>query len=158
MFLQSGGCRPFSFSRAIRPRAVSEETVREMVAGALKALDVDVALAVSGIAGPDGGVLHHAELQGDRAVTIGRAPDCSIRVEDPKVSRHHVELKPLSGERGWVLRDMGSTHGCIVQGQRVRELVIRPGLEVKIGAAVLRFASAADRISAELNASLPDEY
>ncbi|MCK6695135.1 MAG: CinA family protein, partial [Thermoanaerobaculia bacterium] len=35
--------------------AVSEETVREMVSGALKALDVDVALAVSGIAGPDGG-------------------------------------------------------------------------------------------------------
>lgn len=35
--------------------AVSEATVREMAIGALKALDVDVALAVSGIAGPDGG-------------------------------------------------------------------------------------------------------
>ncbi|MBL7775250.1 MAG: CinA family nicotinamide mononucleotide deamidase-related protein [Saprospiraceae bacterium] len=35
--------------------AVSEATVREMVAGALKALQVDVALAVSGIAGPEGG-------------------------------------------------------------------------------------------------------
>lgn len=35
--------------------AVSEETVREMVAGALKTLHVDVALAVSGIAGPSGG-------------------------------------------------------------------------------------------------------
>lgn len=35
--------------------AVSEQTVREMVAGALNALHVDVALAVSGIAGPSGG-------------------------------------------------------------------------------------------------------
>jgi nicotinamide-nucleotide amidase len=35
--------------------AVSEDTVREMVAGALKALSADVALAVSGIAGPSGG-------------------------------------------------------------------------------------------------------
>lgn len=35
--------------------AVSEQTVREMVAGVLKALKVDVALAVSGIAGPSGG-------------------------------------------------------------------------------------------------------
>ncbi len=35
--------------------AVSEETVREMVAGALDALEVDVALSVSGIAGPAGG-------------------------------------------------------------------------------------------------------
>ncbi len=35
--------------------AVSEQTVREMVAGALEALKVDIALSVSGIAGPDGG-------------------------------------------------------------------------------------------------------
>lgn len=35
--------------------AVSEETVREMVAGAIDHLNVDVALAISGIAGPGGG-------------------------------------------------------------------------------------------------------
>lgn len=35
--------------------AVSEETVREMVAGALDTLGVDYAIAVSGIAGPGGG-------------------------------------------------------------------------------------------------------
>jgi nicotinamide-nucleotide amidase len=35
--------------------AVSDETVREMVAGALTTLGADVALAISGIAGPDGG-------------------------------------------------------------------------------------------------------
>jgi len=35
--------------------AVSEETVREMVKGAIEKLDIDYALAVSGIMGPDGG-------------------------------------------------------------------------------------------------------
>ncbi len=35
--------------------AVSEQTVKEMVEGALKALKIDIAIAVSGIAGPDGG-------------------------------------------------------------------------------------------------------
>ena len=35
--------------------AVSEETVREMANGALRATGVEMAIAVSGIAGPDGG-------------------------------------------------------------------------------------------------------
>jgi nicotinamide-nucleotide amidase len=36
--------------------AVSEETVKEMAQGAIKTLQVDYALAVSGIMGPDGGM------------------------------------------------------------------------------------------------------
>ena len=39
----------------LRFGAVSEETVREMARGALSTLQVDVSLAISGIAGPDGG-------------------------------------------------------------------------------------------------------
>ncbi|HNE50863.1 MAG TPA: CinA family protein, partial [Chitinophagales bacterium] len=35
--------------------AVSEQTVREMLEGALQQLKVDIAIAVSGVAGPDGG-------------------------------------------------------------------------------------------------------
>jgi nicotinamide-nucleotide amidase len=37
--------------------AVSEATVLEMASGALRASGADIAIAVSGIAGPDGGVL-----------------------------------------------------------------------------------------------------
>lgn len=38
--------------------AVSEETVREMAAGAAKAASANIAVAISGIAGPDGGSVY----------------------------------------------------------------------------------------------------
>ncbi|MBU2115541.1 MAG: nicotinamide-nucleotide amidohydrolase family protein [Gammaproteobacteria bacterium] len=38
--------------------AVSEQTVREMAQGAAKAANADLAIAVSGIAGPDGGSVY----------------------------------------------------------------------------------------------------
>ena len=38
--------------------AVSEQTVREMAQGAAKAANADIAIAVSGIAGPDGGSVY----------------------------------------------------------------------------------------------------
>ena len=74
--------------------AVSKETVLEMAVGAAKAADAEVAVAVSGIAGPDGGtatkpvgtvhfcfeisghqVLSHRIFNGDRATVRQQAID-----------------------------------------------------------------------------------
>ncbi|MBL4819785.1 MAG: nicotinamide-nucleotide amidohydrolase family protein, partial [Gammaproteobacteria bacterium] len=46
---------PASLFEEDAPGAVSEETVRAMAAGALAKSNADVAVATSGIAGPDGG-------------------------------------------------------------------------------------------------------
>ena len=63
---------------------------------------------------------------GGDAVSIGRDPDSTIRVDDPYVSRHHarVELR----QQGAVLVDLGSHNGSLLNGQQVREpTTLAPG-------------------------------
>lgn len=108
------------------------------------------------VATSDGRVVQRVELDAARAIRVGRATDCDIRVSDPQVSRHHVEIKPM-GDGAWLIRDLGSTHGSFVKGQRFRELTVSGGLEVKIGPATLRFESMLERIGAELNDLIPDD-
>lgn len=104
----------------------------------------------------DGRVLGRLELEVSRPMRIGRGTDCDIRVAIPSVSRHHAEISS-GGPSGVVIRDLGSTHGCLVGGQPVRELPVTPGLEVKMGDAVLRFDRSQDRVASEIADSIPDD-
>jgi pSer/pThr/pTyr-binding forkhead associated (FHA) protein len=76
------------------------------------------------------------------AVSLGRALDNAVIVDDVSVSRHHARLV----RRGsyWLLEDLGSTHGCFVNGQRVGSSLLRAGDEVRLGVAVLRLIESAD--------------
>jgi DNA-binding CsgD family transcriptional regulator len=55
-------------------------------------------------------------LSGERA-TIGRSEECSIRLSgDPSVSREHAVLE--RGD-GWTVRDLQSSNGTYVNGNRI---------------------------------------
>jgi len=58
---------------------------------------------------------------------IGRSRECDVVLDDAGVSRRHVEIRP-EGE-GWVLRDLGSTNGVLVDGREVREAHVLVGGE-----------------------------
>ncbi|HEX8856447.1 MAG TPA: DUF1707 and FHA domain-containing protein [Thermoleophilaceae bacterium] len=70
-------------------------------------------------------------------LTLGRGSDCSLPLDDPFVSRRHAELS--RSDRGWLLRDLGSTNGVWVNGWRVRESELRDGDEVRLGYTRFRF-------------------
>lgn len=58
-------------------------------------------------------------------ITIGRALDNDIILEDPRVSRHHAQLRRRYGR--YVLYDVGSSGGTTINGYAIEECVLQPG-------------------------------
>ena len=76
------------------------------------------------------GVDHDVVLRGDRAV-VGRLSTCDICLADVNSSREHAAFERETG--GWAIRDLGSTNGTIVNGQRIARQRLRDGDQIVIG-------------------------
>jgi predicted component of type VI protein secretion system len=63
--------------------------------------------------GPEPGVVYALQTA---IINLGRSPANEIPVNDAEVSRHHSQL--VLEENGYAVRDMGSTNGTFVNGQR----------------------------------------
>lgn len=72
-----------------------------------------------------------------RSIRIGRAPDNDIVIPDPNVSRHHARIDNVSTR--YVLKDLGSTNGTLVNSLRSGEHNLKEGDSIIIGATELRF-------------------
>jgi predicted component of type VI protein secretion system len=63
-------------------------------------------------------------------LTLGRRESCDVCLRFPNVSGQHCELQFNDGV--WHVRDLGSTNGTKVNGQRVQSRALRPGDEITI--------------------------
>ncbi len=71
-------------------------------------------------------------------VTIGRLPDCDVTLTDPNVSRRHTEVRSVGAS--FVVRDLGSTNGTLVNGMRVGDdTPLNDGDILSVGSTHLRF-------------------
>jgi hypothetical protein len=69
-------------------------------------------------------------------VTIGRAPSCTLVLDDDYVSNEHARLLP-GGDR-WLVEDSGSTNGTYLDGAKVSAPTAVPlGAEIRVGTTTL---------------------
>ena len=76
---------------------------------------------------PDGTVLHLA-----RSFYIGRDFECEVQLDAAQVSRRHAQVSFVRGE--WSIRDLQSSNGTYVDGERIESAPIGPGIRVHLGA------------------------
>lgn len=69
---------------------------------------------------------------GTSAITIGRAADATVVLDDDFVSTHHTRLIPRGTQ--WIVEDLGSTNGTWIDKERVTSPTpLQPGMELRIG-------------------------
>ena len=75
------------------------------------------------------------ELKVDKT-TIGRVEDNTFQIAEPSVSSHHCEILLRGGDV--VVRDLNSTNGTFINGEKVAESVIKPGQILRLGQIEMR--------------------
>jgi pSer/pThr/pTyr-binding forkhead associated (FHA) protein len=66
-----------------------------------------------------------------RSFHIGRDPECEVQIQDVHVSRRHAVVSLTRGQ--WSIRDLQSSNGLLVDGERVDHAAIGEGLTVVLG-------------------------
>lgn len=82
-------------------------------------------------------------------LTIGRSADNHLVVDDATVSGHHAVIEAT--QNGFRIRDLNSTNGVWVNGQRVPEALLKAEDTVRVGTHDLQYA---EQISDELQRTL----
>lgn len=78
-------------------------------------------------------------LSPDEAVVVGRATENAISIPDTSVSRRHCTVR--RGRAGFVIADLGSGNGTLVNGERIEEeTALGHGDVITIGDTELTFA------------------
>ncbi len=71
------------------------------------------------------------------SLTIGRSAGCDVVIEHPSVSRSHAQI--VRDHRTFKMRDLNSSNGLYVNGEKRDEVILDSGVTVKLGYATIIF-------------------
>ena len=80
------------------------------------------------------------ELKGEKT-TIGRADDNTFPIAESSVSSHHCEVLLRGSEV--IVRDLDSTNGTFINGEKISEGVLKAGEVLRLGQVAMRLESGA---------------
>jgi hypothetical protein len=85
------------------------------------------------------------------SITLGRAWDNDIVLEDPHVAAHHLRIA-RGADGAWLAEDLGSVNGLYVDGERQRreKATFAAGTTLRIGHSLLRLHPASEVVPPEL--------
>jgi transcriptional regulator with PAS, ATPase and Fis domain len=92
------------------------------------------------IAGPDQG--KSINYSGG-VLVIGTGPCCQLVLTDPAVSRQQCEVQAVP--TGFLVRDLGSTNGTLIQGLRLGEVIIGSEVLLELGRTQIRICPLQER-------------
>ncbi len=92
------------------------------------------------------------DLTADK-ITIGRVEDNTFQIAEASVSSHHCEV--LMRGADVVVRDLNSTNGTFINGEKVTEGVLKPGQVLRLGQIELRLDAGAPGAPSPAPAAAP---
>lgn len=101
-------------------------------------LPQDVSLRIVSTSVPTRAAGETIAITADR-VTLGRADDCTVVLQDTGVSRHHAAIE--STPQGFRLRDTGSANGVFVSEERVSDIPLSHLTQFRIGVTLFEFVA-----------------
>jgi pSer/pThr/pTyr-binding forkhead associated (FHA) protein len=82
-----------------------------------------------------------------RGVVLGRSENCEVTLDHANVSRQHARISQDPFGR-WIVEDLDSHNGILVEGQRVKAQAVLPDQEISIRPFTLRLSEELDRQTA----------
>jgi len=82
---------------------------------------------------------------GPEPVVIGRSGENTVQIDHSSISRRHSEIQ--SSPDGVEVRDLGSSNGTLVNGEKIDSRIVRPGDQIRFGQVRAEIVAAAESAS-----------
>jgi signal transduction histidine kinase len=83
-----------------------------------------------------------------KGTTLGRDSNCDVVLDHDTVSRLHARIYQDPFGR-WIVEDLGSSNGVLLEGQRVRAHAVLPGQEISISHFSLALSRESDQLTGQ---------